>query len=117
MLGMLSKNRSECVIAQIGNTYQGITTIGIDEDSSPEVTKFIINDSEITCLMISSDSLKNFCEIKKEDSAGLMSKLTNLIVIDATISDEDKALVEEQGFTIHFWHDVIEKGRQVAVDP
>ena len=117
ILGILSKNRKECSIAQIGGMYQGITSVGIDDDSSPEVKKFIVNHAEISSLLVSAESAKEFCEVKKGDDAGLMAKLTNLIIIESDLSAEDKALIEEAGFTIHFWRDIIEKGREVALEP
>ena len=84
ILGILSKSRKECSIAQIGGMYQGITTVGIDDDSSPEVKKFIVNHSEISSLLVSAESAKEFCEVKKGDDAGLMAKLTNLIIIETS---------------------------------
>ena len=46
-----------------------------------------------------------------------MGKLANLIIIESEISDEDKAIVEECGFTIYHWHQVVDKGREVALEP
>jgi long-chain acyl-CoA synthetase len=47
----------------------------------------------------------------------LMAKLTNIIIFEKEVSEEDKTLIEESGFTLHHWHQVIDKGREVALEP
>ena len=96
--------------------YQSITTVGVFDEMPNDHLLFVINQSQITSIVISASQLSKFCEVKKE---GDMGKLTNLIVIEneSEITPEDKALVEESGFTIHHWQQVVDKGREVALEP
>jgi long-subunit acyl-CoA synthetase (AMP-forming) len=57
VLGIRSKNRAEWYTSHIANMYQSITTVGIYDNQSPEATMFIINETEITTLAISSEQI------------------------------------------------------------
>lgn len=40
-----------------------------------------------------------------------MAKLTTVIIFENKISDEDKALAEQAGLTLHTMESIIDKGR------
>ena len=117
LLGIISKSRAEWYTAHLANMYQSVTTVGVLDEMPNDQLMFVINQSEISSIVISASQLQKFCEVKKEDGGGLMAKLTNLIIIESEITPEDKALVEENGFTIHHWEKVVDKGREVALEP
>ena len=80
------------------------------EDANKTVSAQYVNFAELLCkvtdeenqIFIDEDNLK-ICTVKKEDGGGLLAKLVNLIIIESEISLEEKALIEECGFTIHYW--------------
>jgi hypothetical protein len=67
--------------------------------------------TELSTMAMSLESLKSFATFKQEDSDGLMAKLTTVLIFENKITDEDKAMAEQAGLTLHTMESIIDKGR------
>lgn len=116
-IGIQSKNRAEWVIAHLANMHQSITTVAFFDTLGPDAQKFVINQTEMTTMIVSKGYVKGLAQLKKEDTdsgEGKLANLANIVVIETEISSEDRLAVTETGMEIYTLEDVYKKGVEVA---
>lgn len=63
-VGIFSKNREEWLITEYGNFLYNFTLCPIYDTLGPEAISYVLNETEITTLIISEDSMKVFLKCK-----------------------------------------------------
>jgi len=115
-MGIQAKNRTEWALTHIANMFQKATTIAFYDTLGPDATKYIIDQTKVTTMSVSSDYVKILSKLKVEDTesgTNLMESLVNLVSFEKDVSDDDKALAEKAGITVHYYADVLAKGKEI----
>ena len=81
-LGVWMKNRAEWTLSLLACMYQSITTVGFFDAMSVEQVDFILNQTEMTTLVVTPDYAKKIITMK---SQGLAQHVQNLIVVCDTL--------------------------------
>lgn len=74
-IGIQSKNRAEWVEFHIANLHQSVTSVAFFDTLGPDAQKFIINQTEMTTMVVSIDYLTGLATLKKSDSESGENKL------------------------------------------
>ena len=91
MIGIQSKNRREWVLTNLANCLAGSTTVAFYDTLGADAGKYIINQTELTTMVVSNDYVKQLCKWKEEDKGEKMHRVKNLVVFEA-VNDDDKKL-------------------------
>lgn len=113
-IGIQSKNRAEWVITHLANAHQSITTVAFFDTLGPDAQKYIINQTEMTSIVVSKDYIKGLATQKIQDKEGKLESLKNIVVFESNISDEEKKLCEDAKLTLYTLDDLYQKGKKVA---
>ena len=111
-IGIQSKNRADWVITHLANMQQSITTVAFFDTLGPDAQKFIINQTEMTTMVVSYDYLNKFAKTTIEDRTGdnKLQTLKNIVVFENEILDEDRKLCEEAGLNVYTLEELYQKG-------
>ena len=77
-LGVWMKNRAEWTLSLLACMYQSITTVGFFDAMSVEQVDFILNQTEMTSLVVTRDYAEKIIAMKKQ---GLAQYIQNLVLI------------------------------------
>lgn len=116
-IGIQSKNRAEWVISHLANLHQSITTVAFFDTLGPDAQKFVINQTEMTTMLVTKNYVAGLAKMKKEDTEsgeGKMTNLANFVVIESDVSSEDRLLAQDAGMELYTLDDVYKKGVEVA---
>jgi len=82
----------------------------------PDAQKYIIDETEMTTLIVSYDYLTKLAQTTLEDrsGAGMMKTLANIVVFENEIKDSDKALCEEAGLNVYTLEMLYQKGLEAV---
>mmetsp|Transcript_24508 Transcript_24508/g.38010 ORF Transcript_24508/g.38010 Transcript_24508/m.38010 type:complete len:382 (-) Transcript_24508:409-1554(-) len=81
---------------------------------SPDAQKYIIDQTQLTTIAISSDYIAPISNLKLADSENLMKSLANLVVFESDITDADKELAAKAGIKLITFAEVEAKGREIV---
>lgn len=90
-IAIQSKNRKEWNLTNLANMHQNITTVSLYDTLGVEATKFIVNQTELTTMVVSNDYITKLCKIKAEDATAEVPKmhsLKNIVAFEDTITPE-----------------------------
>lgn len=94
------------------------TPAPLGDDAATHQLKFALNQTELTTVVVSEEYTKLLCQLKENDASGLMAKLEHLVIFkeDEAIKimpEELQKAGEAAGLKLHFWQDIIDKGREI----
>lgn len=91
---------------------QSVTTVAFFDTLGPDAQKFIINQTEMTTMVVSYEFLNKLAKTTKEDRTGedKLKTLKNIVVFESEIKPEDKALCDEAGLNVYTMQNLYDKG-------
>jgi len=95
----------------------GSTSVALYDTLGVDAGKYIINQTELTTMVVSNDYVKQLSKWKNDDAKESETKLHRLknIVCFETISDEDKQLAKDADIQLYSFEEVIQKGREAKL--
>ena len=108
-LGIYSRNKKEWLLSYLGAMRDSITIVTVYETLGDKAIEFILEQSQITTIVIEIKALKkiyNLAKIKKT------FMLKNLLVIDKEDDEETAKNLEMLGFIIYRWEDIVQIGKE-----
>jgi long-chain acyl-CoA synthetase len=78
-MALYAKNRSEWTESDLGAMITGITVVTLYDTLGKESMEYILDQTHIKTIVLSSDKIKNVVDLKKE---GKLTKLTHAIYFD-----------------------------------
>jgi len=101
--GLQSKNRKEWFLASLANMHQKITSVSLYDTLGVDATKFILDQTELTTMVVANDYLVKLADLKIADGktdSPKVHRLANLVAMDSELTDEQKAKCEEAGIKL-----------------
>lgn len=116
-MGIFSKNRKEWNIAHIANMHVQATTVGFFDTLGEDGLRFIINQTEMTTVCVTNETIRKVVEWKKQDNYKAegdryLHRLTHLISFDNELTHETAQKGDEVGLKILTFEEVIKQGKQ-----
>ena len=108
-LGIYSKNKKEWLLSYLGAMRDSITVVTIYDTLGDQAVEFILEQSEITTVLIEVKALKKIHELAQRNKT---FKVKNLIVIEKEDDEETANNLALLGFNIFTWEEVIKKGKE-----
>ena len=115
-VGIQSKNRAEWEIAHLANMYQSVTTVAFFDTLGPDAQKYIINQTELTTMVVSIEYVGKLAKTTKadRDTDGKLKTLKNIVVLENDVPAEDRSLCEEAGLQVFTLEQLYQKGKEIA---
>jgi long-chain acyl-CoA synthetase len=110
MLGILSKNRAEWIIAAQGANNYSIPTVPLYDTLGASAVAFIVNQAELAVVACSPQHTATL--LKESEN---MPVLKTIVQWD-TVSEEDKEAAKKAGVTLLSFDEVREAGRKAPAD-
>ena len=107
-LGIYSRNKKEWLLSFLGAMKDSITIVTIYETLGDLAVEFILEQTQLTTVVIETKALQKILELAKENK---ISKLQNLIVIEKEDDEETCKKLEELGLNIYSWEQIEEIGK------
>jgi long-chain acyl-CoA synthetase len=107
-LGIYSRNKKEWLLSFLGAMKDSITIVTIYETLGDLAVEYILEQTQLTTIVIELKALKKILELAKENK---ISKLKNLIVIEKEDDEETCKKLEELGLNIYSWEEIVESGK------
>ena len=107
-LGIYSRNKKEWLLSFLGAMKDSITIVTIYETLGDLAVEYILEQTQLTTVVIELKALKKILELAKENK---ISKLKNLIVIEKEDDEETCKKLEELGLNIYSWEEIVENGK------
>jgi long-chain acyl-CoA synthetase len=107
-LGIYSRNKKEWLLSFLGAMKDSITIVTIYETLGDLAVEYILEQTQLTTIVIELKALKKILELAKENK---ISKLKNLIVIEKEDDEETCKKLEELGLNIYSWEEIVENGK------
>ena len=108
-LGIYSRNKIEWLLSYLGAMRDSITIVTIYDTLGDAAIEFILEQSQITTLLVEIKVLKKIYEFAKKNKT---FQIKNLIIIEKEDDEETAKNLELLGFNIYTWEQVIEKGKK-----
>ena len=108
-LGIYSRNKKEWLLSYLGAMRDSITIVTIYDTLGDKAVEFILEQSQVTTVVIEIKSLKKMYELAKEKKN---YNVKNLIVIESEDDLETCQNLESLGFKIYYWEDVVNIGKE-----
>lgn len=67
-IGIQSKNRKEWYISSLANMHQNITSVSLYDTLGVDATKFILNQTELTTMIVANEYILKLADLKIADS-------------------------------------------------
>ena len=83
-IGIWAKNRPEWLTTLLAGMHYGITTVGFYDAMGPESVDFILNQTEMSSIVVSAVYAAKIIQMKKD---GLAGYIKNLILMDPIEAD------------------------------
>jgi long-chain acyl-CoA synthetase len=117
-IGIQSKNRKEWNLTNVANMYNRITTISLYDTLGVEATKYILNQTELTTMVVSIDYVEKLAKMKKEDKIEQnprLFRLANLVAMDSDlVTEQMREACKDAEINLYSFAEVIEKGREAV---
>ena len=108
-LGIYSRNKKEWLLSYLGAMRDSITIVTIYDTLGDKAVEFILEQSQVTSIVIEVKALKKLYELAKKNKT---FKVKNLIVIESEDDFDTIKNLELLGFIIYKWEDVIKIGKE-----
>ena len=108
-LGIYSRNKKEWLLSYLGAMRDSITIVTIYETLGDKAVEFILEQSQVTTIVIEIKALKKIYELAQKNKT---FNLKNLLVIDKEDDEETAKNLEMLGFTIYRWDDIVQIGKE-----
>ena len=108
-LGIYSRNKKEWLLSYLGAMRDSITIVTIYDTLGDKAVEFILEQSQVTTVVIEVKALKKIYELAKKNKT---FKVKNLIVIEIEDDIETCKNLELLGFIIYGWEDVVKIGKE-----
>lgn len=106
LIGIISKNREEYLICELACILFGITSVSLYENQGIESTEFILNQTNLTTIFCSKDTLEMIKTLKN------FGKIENIICFDQTIGESQPLFFfQNKNIKFHYFGDLIEKNQ------
>ena len=107
-LGIYSRNKKEWLLSFLGAMKDSITIVTIYETLGDLAVEFILEQTQITSVVIEIKALAKILELAKKNR---LSNLKNIIVIEKEDDEETCKKLEELGLNVYSWEEIVEKGK------
>lgn len=105
-IGIISNNRKEWIISNLGILGIGALDVPRGSDSTADEIKYILDHAECpVCIVEDGEQLNKVLSVKKQ-----LPKLTSFIVLD---EDYEKTSKKEKGAEIFTFKEIMEKGKAI----
>lgn len=108
-LGIYSRNKKEWLLSYLGAMRDSITIVTIYETLGDKAVEFILEQSQVTTIVIEIKAIKKIYELAKRNKT---FKLKNLLVIDKEDDEDTCKNLEMLGFIIYPWEYVVQIGKE-----
>ena len=108
-LGIYSRNKKEWLLSYLGAMRDSITIVTIYDTLGDKAVEFILEQSQVTTIVIEIKALKKIYELAKRNKT---FNLKNLLVIDKEDDEETAKNLENLGFIIYRWEDIVQVGKE-----
>ena len=100
----------------MANMYQSITTITFFDTLGPDAQKYIINQTELTTMVVSIEYVSKLAKLTTADRGGegKLKTLKNIVVLESNIPPEERSLCKEAELTILTLEELYQKGKESA---
>ena len=112
-LGIYSRNKKEWLLSYLGAMRDSITIVTIYETLGDKAVEFILEQSQVTTIVIEIKAIKKIYELAKRNKT---FKLKNLLVIDKEDDEDTCKNLEMLGFIIYPWEYVVQIGKEKGVN-
>lgn len=112
-LGIYSRNNKEWLFSYIGAARDSITIVTIYDTLGEKATEFILEQTQLTTIVIEVKSLKNIYKLAQNNK---VFNVKNLIVIEKEDDEETAKNLENLGINVYSWEEVYEKGKNEGQD-
>ena len=108
-LGIYSRNKKEWLLSYLGAMRDSITIVTIYDTLGDRAIEFILEQTEITSIVVEIKALKKLYELAKKNKT---FHVKNIIIIEKEDDEETAKSLELLGFNIYSWEDVVQKGKE-----
>ena len=92
-------------MTHVAGMHQSITTVPLYETIGLKQLKFVIKQTKLTTVSLSTDNLSTFLKMKRDDESGEMSSIKNLVLFEKNkISPEQYYLLKDCGDLTLFYY-------------
>ena len=107
-LGIYSKNKKEWLLSYLGAMRDSITIVTIYDTLGDIAVEYILKQTEVPTIVVEVKSLKKIYQLAKENKTHFVK---NLIVIEKEDDEENAKNLQNLGFNVYTWEDIVEKGK------
>ena len=107
-LGIYSRNKKEWLLSYLGAIKDSITIVTVYETLGLLAIEYILEQTQLISIVIETKALKTILKLKKENK---IHKLKNLIVIEKEDDLDTCKELEQLGFNIYSWEEIVEIGK------
>ena len=108
-LGIYSRNKKEWLLSYLGSMRDSITIVTIYETLGDKAVEFILEQSQVTTIVIEIKAIKKIFELAKKNKT---FKLKHLLVIDKEDDEDTCKNLEMLGFIIYPWEYIVQIGKE-----
>ena len=108
-LGIYSRNKPEWLIAYLGAIRDSITIVTIYDTLGDIALEHIFEQTQIITVVIEIKAMKKMLKLAEQNKT---YKIKNLIVIDKEDDEESVKNLENLGFNVFAWEEIIENGEK-----
>jgi long-chain acyl-CoA synthetase len=108
-IALYSKNRAEWSISDYGAMLTGIVTVPLYDTLGKEFLDFILNQTQIRTVSLSSDKISSLLSLKSQEK---LPYLKNLIYFDEC-SQEDKELAASLDVKLICFDEAVKEGKEM----
>jgi long-chain acyl-CoA synthetase len=114
-IGLQSKNRKEWYISSLANMHQNITSVSLYDTLGVDATKYIINQTELTTMVVANEYVIKLADLKIADAKAdnKVPTLKNLVAME-DVTDEQKEKCKEAGLNLFTIEQLVNDGREQA---
>ena len=107
-LGIYSRNKKEWLLSYLGAIKDSITIVTVYETLGLLAIEYILEQTQLITVVLETKALQTVLKLKKENK---IHKLKNLIVIEKEDDEETCKELEQLGFNIYSWEEIVELGK------
>lgn len=109
MFGVYSKNNAYWGITDLANALYGLTTVPIYDTLGEEAVTYVFDVTNLTTVVISKQHLKGILKAHNEKKTG---KMANLVIMEESLTEEDRQLISGAGLKGFSFAEVVQSGEK-----
>ena len=112
-IGIQAKNMAEWGLIHMGNMHMGTASVGLYDTLGEEAVKFIINQTKMTTVALTSDLLSKYIDWKRTDKEQRLVSLHNIIIMDSDAKDVMSLFdaADGVGLKVYKFSEIVEAGK------